>query len=62
MKVGYHAVNFDGHKHSDSRDIVVLFCHVISQDIVMSLYRQEPIKMRYNQQSLVAKDTVVVRI
>ena len=39
MKVGYHAVKFDGHKHSDGRDIVVLFCHVISQDNVMSLYR-----------------------
>ena len=32
MKVGYLAVKFDGHKHSDGRDIVVLLCHVISQD------------------------------
>ena len=32
IKVGYHPVKFRGHRHSDNGDIVVLVCHVISQD------------------------------
>ena len=32
--VGYHSVKFGGHRHSDSGDMVVSVCHVISQDHV----------------------------
>ena len=32
MKVSYHPANFGGHRQCGSRDIMVLVCHVISQD------------------------------
>ena len=35
MKVGYHPPRFGGLKPSDSGDIAVLVCHVISQDHVI---------------------------
>ena len=35
IKVGYYPAKFGGHRHNDSGDIVVLVCHVISQDNVI---------------------------
>ena len=35
IKVGYHSTKFGSHRHSDSRDLVVLFCQAISQDRVI---------------------------
>ena len=35
IKLGYHPVKFGGHRHSDNGDIMVLVCHVISQDHVI---------------------------
>ena len=32
MKVSYHPANFGGHRQCGSGDIMVLVCHVISQD------------------------------
>ena len=45
---------FDGHKHWGSRDIIILFCHVISEGSrnldqrVTQLYAHEPIKVIYH--------------
>ena len=35
MKISYHPAKFGGHRLSDSSDIVVLVCQVISQDHVI---------------------------
>lgn len=35
IKVNYHPVKFSGHRHSGSRDIMFLVCHVIVQDDVI---------------------------
>ena len=35
IKLGYHLVKFGDHGQSDSDDIAVLLCHVISQDYVI---------------------------
>ena len=34
IKVSYHLAKFGGHWHSGSGDIIILVCHVISQDHV----------------------------
>ena len=42
---------FGGQRHCDSGDIMILVCHVISQDHVIKgsydFFWQEPIKVRY---------------
>ena len=37
MLVGYLPTKFDGQKHSESGDIVILVCHVILQDHVIKM-------------------------
>ena len=32
MKVSYHPEEFGGYSHSDSGDIMLLVCHMISQE------------------------------
>ena len=32
LKVAHHPFNFDGHRHCGTGDIIVLVCHVISQN------------------------------
>ena len=35
----YHPVNFGGHRHSDSREIMLFVCHVTLQDhLIRVLY------------------------
>ena len=52
INIGYHPAKFGGHKHCGSEDVVVLVCHVISQDHVIKSemwhFRQQPIKVGYN--------------
>ena len=36
VKVSYHPVTFGGYKHSGSRYVMVLVCHVISEDQVIT--------------------------
>ena len=45
--VGHYPAKFGSHGHSDSGDIAVLVCHVISQGHVTK-GDQEPIKVNYN--------------
>ena len=35
MNVSYHHAKFGGHSHSGSRDIMLLVCHVNSQEQVI---------------------------
>ena len=64
IKLGYHPVKFGGHKHSDNGDIMVLVCHVISQDhVIKGLYDFEDRSLSREViilLSLVAIETVVV--
>ena len=51
IKVSYHPAMFGGHRHSYSRNIAALVCHVISQHhMTKGSYdcRQEPIKVSCN--------------
>ena len=48
IKVIYHPAKICGHGGYDSKDIIILVCHMISQDHVIKddvTYRQEPIKL-----------------
>ena len=40
FKVGFHPAKFGGHRHSDSGDIMLLVCHVIS----LNSWRRSTIK------------------
>ena len=60
IKAGQYHANFDGHRHSDSGNTVVLVCHVILQGIlhdqrIMYFYRQGPIKLSYHPVTLGGK-------
>ena len=35
VNVNYHPTNFGGHRYCGSRDIMILVCHMISQDHVI---------------------------
>ena len=64
IKLGYHPVKFGGYRHSDNGDIMVLVCHVISQDhVIKGLYDFEDRSLSREViilLSLVAIETVVV--
>ena len=66
LKVGQHLVTFDDHMHRGGGDIMVLACHVISQDHVIKSSRgfisKSPFKGVTILPSLVAKSTVVIEI
>ena len=63
VRVSYHSNNFDGHRQSGGRDIIMVF--VTLQDHVIkgsSDFMQEPIKASSILQSLVAINTLVVKL
>ena len=44
--VSNHLAKFGGHRHCGSRDVRILFCHVVSPERrIMQLYEQESIKV-----------------
>ena len=62
--IRYYPVKFGGHRHSDSRDKVVLVCHVILQDHVIKgscdVMRRSPSKSVTILPSLAAIVNVVM--
>ena len=66
IKVGYHPVMFDVHRHSESGDVAVLFCHVTSKDHIIKwscdFISRSPATCVFILPSLVAIRTVVVMV
>ena len=66
MKVSYHPANFGGHRQCGSGDIMVLVCHVISQDHLINgssdFVRRSTSKQVTTLQNLVAIVTLAVEL
>ena len=64
--VSYTPVNFDGHSHGGSGDIMFLICHKISQDHGTkkhpNIMGMSPLRLVTLLLSLMAMDTVVVEM
>ena len=49
FKVSHYPATFGGHEHYGSGDIIVLFCHLFSQDhVTKALFDLEPIKISHH--------------
>ena len=66
LKRSHHITKFDGHRHCGSGDIVVLVCHIISQDYVIKwscdFMDESPLKPVIILRSSVAIATLVVEL